>query len=170
MMTCQASQLELEEDELVGKLSIAVIVYPVRRHFRLRGLVTGTLHLACDRCLKEYQTTSNGTFEVWLSATGPQQVSGLTDQQMQSLEAIEDFSSPESAVDLAPHIRDAVLLSTPTKKLCSLSCSGIKPSGEGVAVFYGEEAAKVPPMKDGHGLFDAVPSEKLASLRRKLES
>ncbi len=170
-MTCQLSQLDLEDDvQDASAASVSVIVHPVGRHFRVRGLVISGLLLECDRCLKQYNSTSTGSFEVWLSASGAQHVSGLTDEQTRSLEAVEDFSSSEAAVDLAPHVRDAILLSTPSKKLCSAECRGIKPFGDNINVCYGDKADEVASIPRGQGLFDSVPSEQLALLRRKLES
>lgn len=120
----QTTQRELDLDNGAA-VDVKLVAQPVRAHFRVRGAVSSSITLTCDRCLASYPYPARGTFEVWLSSSGSNYVQGLSDQETQALEAIEDFCGPNAAVDFAPHIRDAILLATPTKALCKPDCAGI---------------------------------------------
>lgn len=154
------------------EVGVSLVVQPVRSHFRVRGLVTCTPVQTCARCLVRYPQSVRGSFEVWLSASGADRVAGLTDEQYSELEAVEDFSAPNARVDLAPHIRDAILLAVPTQPLCSKQCEGIQPSpGTSGSVAYGENAKNVQPSGGAQkGIFDSVESDKLQQLIEKLSS
>ena len=148
-------------------VDVAVILQSVRKHFRVRGAVRSKLTLECDRCLTCFEHPVEERFEVWLSASGDEEVSGLTEEQIRSLEAIESFSGADAEADLAPHARDALLLGFPTKALCSPDCEGISlPAGSSDTVTYGGQES---PSNSSRGIFSSDMRERLKSFASSLD-
>jgi uncharacterized metal-binding protein YceD (DUF177 family) len=103
------------------KVSVHLAVQPARGDYRVVGRVATRVVRACDRCLNDFEAPSDGRFELWLSTS----TGGLTEEEELEHEAVETFCGARAEVDLAPHVRDAVYLSLPTKALCSSDCAGI---------------------------------------------
>lgn len=85
----------------------------------ITGKVETEGNFQCDRCLSPFSKHLEATFKVILSST----ISEIT-----SDENIIPISHSTYEVDLSPQIRDTLLLSIPTKKLCDKKCRGICPS------------------------------------------
>lgn len=175
-LSASLEDIDLEDTGIDdNQVRASVVAQPVRGHYRVRGMVKGSINLTCDRCLDSYSAPSEGQFEVWLSGSGVKNVQGFTPEQEQALEAVEDFSGIEAEVDLAPHLRDALLLTAPTKALCDSGCKGITAkSGTPGMVAYGKEAARVAKEfktqdKSSSGVFDKVSKDKMMGLREKLQ-
>jgi len=175
-MTANLAEIDMEDTGIDdNQVRAAVVAQPVRGHYRVRGMVKGSINLTCDRCLDTYSAPSEGSFEVWLSGSGVENVQGFTPEQEQALEAVEDFTGIEASVDLSPHLRDALLLTAPTKSLCDTDCKGIAATcGTPGIVAYGAEADKVAKEaktqdKSSSGVFDKVSKDKMLGLREKLQ-
>lgn len=174
---CKLEELDLELKEEVADTDVAdiqLLSQSVQADFRVFGVVSTVVPRTCDRCLKSYRAHSQGRFEVWLSNTGVESVKGLSDEEMNNLEAIEDFSGSEAKVDLVPHVRDAVILSLPSKSLCDVDCAGIAAkSNKSGSVKYGvvadEEASKQSQSQTLDSKLSGSMSEKLLGLKKKLE-
>jgi uncharacterized protein len=92
--------------------------------YMARGWVTGTMHLPCNRCLKDYDSPFKSDFEAhYLNrqdagspATG------------KSWEETETVLYDGDSIDLADEVRQAIELSIPTRALCREDCRGLCPS------------------------------------------
>lgn len=92
--------------------------------FDIDSTVSFTYVLECSRCLKEYRVT--GSEKVLLhyrkgSAKGAGRERELTDED------VATYFYDENVINLAPAVRDVVLLSIPIKPLCSPECRGLCP-------------------------------------------
>ncbi len=173
---CTLQELDLELEAPVSgsePVDVEIISQSVNSDFRVLGAVSTTMPRACDRCLNTFDFHAKGKFEVWLSSTGIENVKGLTKEEIDNLEAIEDFSGAEATVDLIPHVRDSVILSLPSKSLCDRNCEGISPRDSStVSVTYGEladSAAVSMSTKNLDSQLPEVTSERLLGLKRELE-
>lgn len=84
----------------------------------LRGQVEGEVDSHCHRCLESYRRPVAATFEVTLQRTAAE------------IEPDSDVEFvPDSAVeyDLAPRVREAVLLEEPLQLICAPDCRGLCP-------------------------------------------
>lgn len=112
--------VDVEEGDPNRPVDINLAINPVRGCYRVKGRVKTRVTRECDRCLGRYDALTAGVFEVWLKTEN----SLISDTEEQELEAVEDFTGIHATVDLAPHVRDAILLSLPMKSLCSVDCAG----------------------------------------------
>ncbi|KAA8494949.1 hypothetical protein FVE85_3190 [Porphyridium purpureum] len=104
---------------------VSTVVQNVRDDFHLRGRVSTVLNCACDRCLDEFPFQSRGEFEIWLATREDlvPMIDGPDDTRAD--EAVEKVTDDILAVDLTPHVYDAIMLSVPIKKLCREDCPGL---------------------------------------------
>lgn len=103
---------EQEEPYTVGVTADVDVLGP-RVH--VRGAVAGTARAACHRCLGPFDRPVTAEFEITL-------------QRGQKGEPDENFvsiSDNEVEYDLAPHVREAVLLEEPIQLLCGPDCRGL---------------------------------------------
>lgn len=168
----QTTSKVLELDDYADSVEVSVMAQPIRAHFRVRGAVSSSVTLECDRCLSSFSRDTRGSFEVYLSASGVERVQGLTDEEFVALEAVEDFSGPDATVDLAPHARDALLLAQPTKALCREDCPGIKladVSAGSVTYAGATPPGGATPAEKGGNMFGEDASRRLLGLKEMLD-
>ena len=82
----------------------------------LRAVLTGTLHLRCDRCAKPFTRDKRVEYET------------LVDTQLENGESDDILlTDPDGTLDLDEVMRDVFLLNLDTKNLCSEDCKGLCP-------------------------------------------
>ncbi len=110
-LACELEFGELEDVDLVrpakGKFTILSTSDGAR--FHVLGEVRAQLKAQCDRCLKSYDRS----IKLNLSAD-------FTDQPSE-----DEWQIVNNALDLAPLVREEILLHTPIKSVCSKDCTGI---------------------------------------------
>lgn len=85
---------------------------------RLRGQLIGR----CGRCLEEFELTLDHPFDFMLSPQAKKTGHGAEELHRDDL-GLSYYSSDE--IDMAPLIAEQVLLSLPTRPICSDSCRGL---------------------------------------------
>src|SRR5262245_13904651 len=102
------------EDEAYA-LDVRVDVDNLGSRLLLRGAVQGEPESACHRCLTRFQRPVTASFEVTLQK-------GVTAADAEDIVAV-----PENAVeyDMAPHVREAVILEEPIRLVCRPDCRGL---------------------------------------------
>lgn len=118
--------VDVEYGEPHNDVDINLAVASIRGSYRVKGRVKTCVTRECDRCLAQYDVQTSGIFELWLKTES----SSMTAEEERDVEAIEEFMGSRAKVDLAPHVRDAIMLSLPTKSLCSPDCAGLGTEGE----------------------------------------
>jgi uncharacterized protein len=107
-----------------------------------KGWVKGKMQLACDRCLREFESPYKSYFEVRYRAQGtgedPEGVGVYPDGQFE----IVYFEG--QLLDVADQIRQTILLSVPMRVLCKEDCRGLC-GGCGVDLNLGTCRCSEPP-------------------------
>lgn len=130
--------------------------------YSVLGRVDTRVWRDCDRCCAGFwEGVDGGRFEVWLD-TG---AGGGEDA-----EAVEEFVGPRARLDLAEHVRDAVLLSLPSRAVCGDDCQGVSGGGG----FLDESGRIVGEVEEEGGKAEAASvgldgMEKLLEMKRRLE-
>lgn len=155
------------------RIDVWVVVQRSGDDYRVLGRASTCVSRVCDRCTRDFSAVADGRFEVLL-VTGRGVDKGQSDDDDNDsgggddlVEAVEDFKNGVEEIDLAPHVRDAVVLGLPTRALCSDGCVGVEMgsiSGGG-SVRYAGEAATTD--AGGNELFRG--NEQLLELKRQLE-
>jgi uncharacterized protein len=113
-------------EELAGAddVSISGVVEATGRGYALTGEVSGTLHLRCARCLREFSAPVAERRNVRLlpSARAPQE-----EETQLGRDDLEVRFYDEPVVDLADLAAEQLQLASPAKPLCSESCQGLCP-------------------------------------------
>jgi len=94
------------------------------RDILVRGRVQGRLHLACSRCLEDFDAPVEGDFDLLL-VPGPQPVRGEI-EELSAPDLDVDYYSGE-VLDLEAILREQIILLVPLKPLCTEDCQGICP-------------------------------------------
>ena len=81
----------------------------------VRAALAGTARSTCHRCLAAFERPVEAGFDFTIGRGG----SGETDENFVSI------SDNEVEYDLAPHVREAVLLEEPIQLLCGPDCHGL---------------------------------------------
>jgi len=105
----------LETAHFVGKVARAgTDVY-------LTGTVTGLVELVCSRCVQEFAFPLQSQVEVhYIRRPDP-----LPEEVELEREELEQCTYQGEEIDIAPEIRDQLLLSIPLKPLCKEDCLGL---------------------------------------------
>jgi uncharacterized protein len=94
------------------------------RDILVRGRLQGRLHLACSRCLEEFDAPVEGDFDLLL-VPGPQPVRG-EGEELSVSDLDLDYYTGE-VVELEAILREQIILMVPLKPLCTEDCKGICP-------------------------------------------
>lgn len=100
----------------------------VEKHGRdilLRGRLSGTLALACSRCLNLYAAPAAAAFDLLL-APGPAPARSAGEEELSAEELDMDFYTGDT-LDLEPILKEQVILLLPVKPLCAEDCRGLCP-------------------------------------------
>ena len=87
-----------------------------------KGWVKGKMLLACDRCLKEFESDYKSFFEIHYR---PQFEEGPDSEEIYSEMEYEVVYFEGDLLDIADQIRQTILLSVPMRALCRDDCRGI---------------------------------------------
>lgn len=116
-----AEELELEEIEfpIVGNIETDVDVYKNRNNFEIKLRTRFTFHLTCSRCLSEFDKAYEdlGSFYIKRGEIPSIPEGMIKEEHVQTLYVSGD------EYDIAPLIREQVILSIPIKPLCSDNCT-----------------------------------------------
>lgn len=105
-----------EEPEPID-LEVTIEVDHVGSHLHLRGAATGTAQSTCHRCLERFERPVQAEFALTLQK-------GVTAADSEDIVAVPETLA---AYDVAPHVREAVLLEEPIRILCRSDCRGLCP-------------------------------------------
>ena len=109
--------LDAAEEEEPYAVDVDCDVETMGSRVLVRGDVRGTAQSTCHRCLRPFARTLATRFEVTLQK-------GVTEADSEDI-----VSVPENAAeyDLAPHVREAVILEEPIRLVCRVDCKGLCP-------------------------------------------
>ncbi len=83
--------------------------------------ITGEVHVACDRCLSEYNLPIDTDFNlVFHRGTRSRVPEGIEEDDFILLTEVN-----EQGYDIFPRVREEVILELPIKFLCSATCKGL---------------------------------------------
>ncbi len=101
-----ASSLDLETDivKFCGPVNIRAEASRITNVVSVDLVLSGLMSLVCSRCLNEFKTELNKKIKLNYPVDKNQQV-----------------------IDLAPDIREEIILDYPIQSLCALSCRGLCP-------------------------------------------
>lgn len=98
-----------EEEDVSLELTASSVVEGIE----VEGEVSGTMHLACSRCLSEFQERFNYEVDETFYSAKPKESEG--------------YEIEANKIDLEPMVRDLVVLSIPFHPLHSPDCRGLCP-------------------------------------------
>jgi len=116
-----AKELELEDIDypIVGNIDTDIEVYKNRNNYEIKLKTRFTFHLTCSRCLTEFEKEFEDRGAFYLKKG---EIPDIPEGMIKD-EHIETLYVSGDEYDLAPIIREQVLLSIPMKPLCSDSCT-----------------------------------------------
>ncbi len=104
--------------QLCGDVSFKGNVSNVGGAFAVNGTMTAEYSGECDRCLARYSKRVRlPLVRVFSEGTG--ELSGIDGDDVEKMEG--------TVIDLAPHLREEIILSMPIRLLCKDDCKGICP-------------------------------------------
>jgi len=114
------SELELEDIEfkLISDINSKIHIYKNRNNYEMEISSNFKLLLTCSRCLKEFESEFNEKDTFYLK----EGIEKLEDNTFSDEDAYTIFFNSEENIDIAPLIREQVILSLPLKPLCSENC------------------------------------------------
>lgn len=118
-----ASELDLPEKEVTLLVPARVDIAVLKSGTELicEAGVNASVQLECARCLTNFSLPVRANFRFVLV---------LDDRRVGLDTGDEDYtflSSQETSYDLAPRVRDAIILTIPLKPLCKTDCKGLCP-------------------------------------------
>ncbi len=98
---------------------------------QVEGTVESTVVLECSRCLKEFERTLRGHFDLTFTRELPE--IGTVDEDEDdgyelSPEELGLVHVPEETIDLHDAYAEQLILALPTRPLCGSQCAGLCPS------------------------------------------
>ena len=133
-----AEDLGLTEDEAVvlGPLAVSLELTNVEGLVAVTGVLEGTVVRECVRCLKEYEDplafSVRAAFAPEPKAAArhakrvdPRKVSAKTVEVEQEEEPDDQYHYQGNQLELAPMLREHIILSAPMQPLCSDDCLGL---------------------------------------------
>lgn len=116
----EPEELELNdiEYEVVSKINTQISIYKNRNNYEMELVSNFDLKLICSRCLSEFikQFTETNYFYLKEGNENSEKEHTFSDEDAYTM-----FFSEET-IDIAPIIREQVVLSIPLKPLCSENC------------------------------------------------
>ncbi|MDR3569184.1 MAG: DUF177 domain-containing protein [Syntrophobacteraceae bacterium] len=129
-----------EGDPFGLKLSspVSVVLFLDRRtdHVRITGTITGTLEVACHRCLEPFTFPLDERVDIYLVTDKPGERGD--EVELQAEELFHEFFDGE-VIDVDILVVEQIFLALPVKVLCSEECKGICP---GCGANLNEEACR----------------------------
>ncbi len=109
--------------EVLGRLRGEVLAVKGANAVEVKITLTWTFKLVCSRCLDEFEREFTDEMELTLRRGTPR----LKRELSLSDEDIQTIYYEGDEVDLAPYIREIVVLAIPMKPLCRPDCKGLCP-------------------------------------------
>ena len=103
-------------------LDVDLVYYRSGRQIFFQGSLGGTLEGCCSRCLKDFTFALNKSFDFVLSPDAAKTDRKIAELSREDL-GLSTYSTEE--INLAPLIREQVMLALPTRPLCEESCRGL---------------------------------------------
>jgi uncharacterized protein len=103
-------------------LDVHLVYYRSGREIFFRGSFNGILEGRCSRCLRSYSFPLNKEFDFVLSPDPSKSGRKVEELKREDL-GLSYYSSDE--INLAPLMREQVLLALPTRPLCKENCRGL---------------------------------------------
>lgn len=159
--------LESSEDHMSRRVDVWLVVQRVLQDYRVLGRARTLVQRVCDRCMTTFDAECDGRFEVLLVDDDDSSPSSA--ESRGNVEAVEPFGTGVDQIDLADHVRDAVLLGFPSRALCGAECAGVRfnHSVQGDSVRYAGTTSPATADEGENGIF---VNERLMELKRRLES
>jgi uncharacterized protein len=123
-LTAQCPDLEVTPGP--GGLTFQGRLEPSGQDYLLRGQLAGSLLTACSRCLEPAELTLDVPVSVvYVEKGGGGSRRGDDDEDDDALDAPDVLTFEDGVVDLAPEVRDEILLALPVSVLCRADCAGL---------------------------------------------
>ena len=103
-------------------LEVYLVYYRAGREIFFRGSFAGTLEGRCSRCLRSFSFPLSKEFDFVLSPEPSQSNRKVEELKREDL-GLSYYSSDE--INLAPLLREQVMLALPTRPLCRENCRGL---------------------------------------------
>jgi uncharacterized protein len=122
----QAEELDLADErvDLCGPVSLAGEIRQSGAEVRVKGHIKTCAQVECDRCLKPIEIPVDSDFSL-------EYITGRDYEANRSAELTEDLLSVSvfdgEGIDLDEIVKEQILLTIPTRSLCSADCKGFCP-------------------------------------------
>jgi uncharacterized protein len=103
-------------------LEVDLVYYRSGQEIFFKGSFGGTLEGTCSRCLRNYSFSLGKDFDFVLSSDPCEQGGKVGELDREDL-GLSYYSTEE--IDLAPLIKEQVMLALPTRPLCHENCRGL---------------------------------------------
>ena len=126
---CNADIIDIKEEEftLDGTVKVTVNLNESGELVYARGRIAASVALECVRCLDSFQKDVDEEFSFVVKRL--KQGEPFPDNSVETEEIDEEdiifLSHDQKALDITEFVRDALLLSIPTKPLCGKKCKGL---------------------------------------------
>lgn len=106
--------------DVIGHVMVEMTLYGVK----VKGSVSTSLDLTCDRCLKTFPKPINVDFDEDF-LYGTLVPDGVKEHELKSGEFVGELRG-EEAIDITDIVYQTIVLEEPTQTLCSKTCKGSK--------------------------------------------
>ena len=106
----------------VDDVRIRIELFRTGNDIYVRGLITTTIKISCIRCLDDFEFPLKAEFHYTLC---PRDKRELSPEMEVNREDLDVHYYQGDSIDIAPLIREQILLNIPSYPLCRESCKGI---------------------------------------------
>jgi uncharacterized protein len=115
-----------EDYKVVAPVSLKMTIFKDHDRFRLVGVLTTALELACGRCLEPFVLPVDAAFDLRYLPHGASEGPGEDEAAIEEDDTSTSFYN-DDAIDLAGLLREQFYLALPMKPLCRAECRGLCP-------------------------------------------
>lgn len=108
----------------IDDVGIQIEIFKTEKDVFISGLITTTIKISCIRCLDDFDSPLEAEFRYTLCPSDEREFSAEMEINREDLDVI--YYQGDS-IDIAPLIREQILLNIPSYPLCQESCKGVCP-------------------------------------------
>ncbi len=121
-----AEMVKNRESKFLTPLSIRLKAFRIRELYEVQGTFSTNVRLACSRCLKDFDSTLAGEFELTYTKEVPGLMDVFDEQEIElKAEEIGMMYFKGEEIHLHQGIQEQIVMAFPLQPLCDENCKGL---------------------------------------------